>query len=150
MEHQRDVPVETYGRMRRVFRAEGSAEDEGYSHAGKPVTTRRKARVPAPFFDGFGGAAKNSRSRVLALMVACCALNFGSIVATVPGAAAPTSSELLEQGRKLVEAGKLAEAELATLAGTARLNGAPRNYAKRSRLTPKIGTPRRPWKRFAC
>ena len=56
-------------------------------------------------------AGKNNRSHVFALMVVCCALNFGSIFATVPEA--PTSSELLEQGRKLLEAGKLAEAELA-------------------------------------
>ncbi len=56
-------------------------------------------------------AGKNNGSRVFALMVVCCALNFGSIFATVPGAA-PTSSELLEQGRKLLEAGKFAEAEL--------------------------------------
>ena len=44
-------------------------------------------------------------------MVVCCALNLGSIVATV-AEATPTSSELLEQGRKLLQAGKLAEAEL--------------------------------------
>jgi hypothetical protein len=29
------------------------------------------------------------------------------------------------------------------------MNGAPSSYAKRSRLIPKIGTPRKPWKRFA-
>jgi len=56
-------------------------------------------------------AGKNNRSRVFALMVACFALNFGSIFATAAGAG-PTSSELLKQGRKLLEAGKLAEAEL--------------------------------------
>jgi tetratricopeptide (TPR) repeat protein len=56
-------------------------------------------------------AGKNNRSRVVALIVVGCALNFGSIFATVPEAA-PTASELLEQGRKLLEAGKLAEAEL--------------------------------------
>jgi hypothetical protein len=123
--------------MRRVFRTEGSAEDEGYSHAGKPVTTRCKARVPAPFFDGFGGAAKNSRSRVLALMVACCALNFGSIVATVPGAAAPTSSELLEQGRKLIEAGKLAEAELATLCRDGQIERGAEELRKALALNPE-------------
>jgi tetratricopeptide (TPR) repeat protein len=56
-------------------------------------------------------ACKNNRSRALALMVACCALNFGSIVRAA-AEAAPGSSELLEQCRKLLEAGKLAEAEL--------------------------------------
>jgi tetratricopeptide (TPR) repeat protein len=50
-------------------------------------------------------------SRVLALIVVGCALNFASVFATVPEAV-PTASELLEQGRKLLEAGKLAEAEL--------------------------------------
>jgi tetratricopeptide (TPR) repeat protein len=44
-------------------------------------------------------------------MVVCCAVNFAPIFATV-AEAGPTSSELLEQGRKLLEAGKLAEAEL--------------------------------------
>ena len=56
-------------------------------------------------------AGKNNRSCVFALMVACFALNFGSIFATAAGAG-PTSSELLAQGRRLLEAGKLAEAEL--------------------------------------
>jgi tetratricopeptide (TPR) repeat protein len=55
-------------------------------------------------------AGKNNRSRVFALIVACCALNLGSIFAAQQGA--PPSSELLDQGRKLLEAGKLAEAEL--------------------------------------
>jgi tetratricopeptide (TPR) repeat protein len=55
-------------------------------------------------------AGKNNRSRAFA-MVLCCALNLGSIFATVAESAL-TSSELLEQGRKLLEAGKLAEAEL--------------------------------------
>jgi tetratricopeptide (TPR) repeat protein len=54
---------------------------------------------------------KNNRSRIFALMVVCCALNFGSTFASVPETA-PTSSELLDQGRKLLEEGKLAEAEL--------------------------------------
>jgi tetratricopeptide (TPR) repeat protein len=40
-----------------------------------------------------------------------CALNLGSIFATV-AKAGPTSNELLEQGRELLEAGKIAEAEL--------------------------------------
>jgi tetratricopeptide (TPR) repeat protein len=43
-------------------------------------------------------------------MVVCGALNLGSILSTAE--AAQTSSELLEQGRKLLVAGKLAEAEL--------------------------------------
>jgi tetratricopeptide (TPR) repeat protein len=46
-----------------------------------------------------------------ALMVVCCALNLSSIFAAAPQGA-PPSKELLEQGRKLLEAGKLAEAEL--------------------------------------
>jgi tetratricopeptide (TPR) repeat protein len=44
-------------------------------------------------------------------MVVCCALNLGSISAAARQAATP-SSKLLDQGRKLLEAGKLAEAEL--------------------------------------
>jgi tetratricopeptide (TPR) repeat protein len=65
----------------------------------------------APVIRAIQRAGKNNRSRVFALMVVCFALNFGSIFATVPEAA-PTSSELLVQGRKLLEAGKFAEAEL--------------------------------------
>jgi tetratricopeptide (TPR) repeat protein len=56
-------------------------------------------------------AGNNNRSRVLALTVVCCALNLGSIFAAAQQEA-PPSSELLDQGRKLLEAGKLAEAEL--------------------------------------
>ena len=51
-------------------------------------------------------AGKNNRSRVFALMVVCFALSLGSIFATVPEAA-PTLNELLVQGRKLLEAGKV-------------------------------------------
>ena len=58
-----------------------------------------------------GRARKNNHSRVFALMVVCCSINLSSIFAAVPQGA-PPSSELLEQGRKLLEAGKLAEAEL--------------------------------------
>jgi tetratricopeptide (TPR) repeat protein len=54
---------------------------------------------------------KNDRSLAFALMVLCSVLSVGPIVATA-AQTAPTSSELLEQGRKLLEAGKLAEAEL--------------------------------------
>ncbi|WP_263353793.1 tetratricopeptide repeat protein [Acidicapsa acidisoli] len=54
---------------------------------------------------------KNNRSRAFAVMVACFVLNFGSIFAIAAGTG-PTSRELLEQGRKLLKAGKLAEAEL--------------------------------------
>ena len=57
-------------------------------------------------------AGENNRSRVLvALLVVCCALNLSSIVAAA-SQGAPPSSDLLDQGRKLLEAGKLAEAEL--------------------------------------
>jgi tetratricopeptide (TPR) repeat protein len=56
-------------------------------------------------------AGKDNRSHALGLIVACCAFNLGSIVATV-AEANQTSIELLEQGRKLLQAGKLAEAEL--------------------------------------
>src|SRR5882724_4921943 len=55
-------------------------------------------------------ACKNNRSRVFALIVVCCALSLSSIFAAQQGAS--PSSELLDQGRKLLEAGKLAEAEL--------------------------------------
>ena len=56
-------------------------------------------------------AGKNNSSCVFALMVASFALNLGSMLA-IAAETAPTSSELLEQGRKLLVAGKLAEAEL--------------------------------------
>jgi tetratricopeptide (TPR) repeat protein len=56
-------------------------------------------------------AGKNNRYRAFALMVACFALNLVSIFA-IAAETAQTLSELLEQGRKLLEAGKLAEAEL--------------------------------------
>jgi tetratricopeptide (TPR) repeat protein len=62
-------------------------------------------------FRAIGRAGKNNRSRAFALMVVCCALNLGSIFATI-AEAAPTTSELLEQGRRLLEEVKLAEAEL--------------------------------------
>ena len=55
-------------------------------------------------------AGKNNRSRVFALIAVSCALNLSSIFAAQHGA--PPSTELLDQGRKLLEAGKLAEAEL--------------------------------------
>jgi tetratricopeptide (TPR) repeat protein len=54
-----------------------------------------------------GQVGANNRSPAFALMVMCCALCLGSVFATVP-----KRNELLEQGRKLLEAGKLAEAEL--------------------------------------
>jgi tetratricopeptide (TPR) repeat protein len=55
---------------------------------------------------------KNRRSRVfVAVLVVCCALNLSSIVAAASQRAS-SSSELLDQGRRLLEAGKLAEAEL--------------------------------------
>src|SRR5260370_2149945 len=58
----------------------------------------------------------NEQARAIALgflywLVACCALNLSSIFAAAPQGATH-SSELLDQGRKLLEAGKLAEAEL--------------------------------------
>lgn len=56
-------------------------------------------------------AGRHSRSRAFAPMFVFCALSLGSIFATA-AEAVPTSSELLEQGRNLLEAGKLAEAEL--------------------------------------
>jgi tetratricopeptide (TPR) repeat protein len=56
-------------------------------------------------------AGNNNSFCVFALMVASFALNLGSMLA-IAAETAPTSSELLEQGRKLLEAGKLAEAEL--------------------------------------
>jgi len=50
-------------------------------------------------------------ARACAFMMACCTFHVGSIFATAPQPT-PTSSELLDQGRKLLEAGRLAEAEL--------------------------------------
>ncbi len=56
-------------------------------------------------------AGKKNCSRAFALTVVCCILNCSSILAAIPQTA-PTPSELLEQGRKLLAVGKLAEAEL--------------------------------------
>jgi tetratricopeptide (TPR) repeat protein len=56
-------------------------------------------------------ADKNDRVRVSVLIVVCCALNLSLICAAAPQGT-PLSSELLDQGRKLLEAGKLAEADL--------------------------------------
>jgi len=56
-------------------------------------------------------AGNNNSFCVFALMVASFALNLGSMLA-IAAETAPTSNELLDQGRKLLEAGKLAEAEL--------------------------------------
>lgn len=60
---------------------------------------------------GAARRAGNNRSSVFALVVVCCAINTASVFATVPEGT-PTSSELLGRGRKLLEAGRLAEAEL--------------------------------------
>jgi tetratricopeptide (TPR) repeat protein len=79
--------------------------------------SRRKTRNKAlqgegaPLIRAIWRTGKNNRFRAFALMVVCCALSFGSILATV-AEAAQASSELLEQGRELLEAGRLAEAEL--------------------------------------
>jgi tetratricopeptide (TPR) repeat protein len=100
-----------YGHVTRAVCIEGRTEDgllfprrktrnDALQGEGAPVNLRAIRR-----------AGKNNRSRALAVMVVCCALNLGSIFATV-AAAAPTSGELLEQSRKLLEAGRLAEAEL--------------------------------------
>ena len=67
---------------------------------GAPVMLRG-ARVPG----------KNSYPRVIALMALCCVFALSSTFATAEQAA-PTSSELLEQGQKLLVSGKIAEAEL--------------------------------------
>src|SRR5258708_12053642 len=56
-------------------------------------------------------AGESNRASVFVLVVACCALNLSSIFAAAQQGA-PPSSELLDQGRKLLEAGKIAEAEL--------------------------------------
>ena len=55
-------------------------------------------------------AGNNNSFCVFALMVASFALNLSSMLA-IAAETAPTSNELLDQGRKLLEAGKLAEAE---------------------------------------
>ena len=56
-------------------------------------------------------AGKNCHFHAIALMALCYVFGPGSIFA-IAGEAAPTSSELLEQGRRLLAAGRLAEAEL--------------------------------------
>ena len=69
-----------------------------------------QVRMPPSFFKQPGEQARTI-ARLFALMVACCALNLSSVSAAAqPGA--PSSGELLEQGRRLLKAGKLAEAEL--------------------------------------
>jgi tetratricopeptide (TPR) repeat protein len=78
----------------------GKTRSNAFLGEGAPVILRAIRR-----------AGKNNRSRAFALILICCALNLGSILATV-AEEAQTSSELLEQGRKLLQAGKLAEAEL--------------------------------------
>ena len=100
-----------YGRIRRVFRVESSMEDEYLFSRRETGNNALQGEGVPVILRAIRRAGKNNRSRVFALMVVCCALNFSSIFATVPEAAA-TSSALLEQGRKLLEAGKLAEAEL--------------------------------------
>jgi tetratricopeptide (TPR) repeat protein len=55
--------------------------------------------------------SKDDCFRAFALMAACSVLNLGSITANA-APRAQTSGDLLEQGQKLLEAGKLAEAEL--------------------------------------
>src|SRR6201987_3771630 len=95
MEQRRDVPGEGQMLFSRRKSCDNALQDEG-------------AHV---IFRAIGRAGKKNPSRAFALMVVCCAFNFGSIFATV-AQAGPTSSELLGQGRLLLEAGKLAEAEL--------------------------------------
>jgi len=75
----------------------GSAAFVGKQRAALPRAIRR--------------VGKNNRSRILALMAACLVFNLGPIAATM-AETVQTSSALLEQGRKLVGEGKLAEAEL--------------------------------------
>ena len=74
--------------------------NRAFQGEGAPIVLRATRRVD-----------KNNRSRVVALLLVCCAFSSGTIFAAVPQGA-PTSSDLLVQGRKLLEAGKLAEAEL--------------------------------------
>ena len=83
--------------MRFSSRVAGNNAFQGKRASVLPQATRR--------------AGKNNRSRVFALIVVCCALNSGLLFADAPQGA-PASRELLDQGRKLLEAGKLAEAEL--------------------------------------
>jgi tetratricopeptide (TPR) repeat protein len=99
-----------YGRVQHVGGVEGHMEGECFSRRktrnlalqreGGPVIFRALRRV--------GG---KNRARAFAMVVISCAMNLGSIFATA-AEAVPTSSELLEQARKLLEAGKFAEAEL--------------------------------------
>jgi tetratricopeptide (TPR) repeat protein len=79
-----------------------SSRENDYSTWGEgaPIVLRAKRQV-----------SRNSRLHVLALSFACLTLSISSIYAIVPQEA-PTSSDLLEQARKLLSAGKLAEAEL--------------------------------------
>jgi tetratricopeptide (TPR) repeat protein len=72
-------------------------------------TTVCKVRELQSFFKH--GEQARVIAHVFVLVVACCALNVSGFFAAGQQGAAP-SSELLDQGRKLLEAGKLAEAEL--------------------------------------
>ena len=100
-----------YGRIRRVFRVESSMEEEYLFSRRETANNALQGEGVPVILRAIRRACKNNRSHVFALVVVCCALNFSSIFATVPETAA-TSSALLDQGRKLLEAGKLAEAEL--------------------------------------
>jgi tetratricopeptide (TPR) repeat protein len=76
---------------------DGSAAFEGKQWAAFPRAIRQ--------------VGKNNRSRIFVLVAVCSVFNLGPIAATI-AETVQTSSALLEQGRKLLEEGKLAEAEL--------------------------------------
>jgi tetratricopeptide (TPR) repeat protein len=111
MEHWREVPGWRCTNQDGVCSVPGQYGGQRLFSSQGPVTTRCKTKVPQSFIQQHGEQARTICSSVLALMVVCCALNLGSISAAARQGATP-SSELLDQGRKLLEAGKLAEAEL--------------------------------------
>jgi tetratricopeptide (TPR) repeat protein len=103
------IKMDIYGRNRARF--------VSWTERGKMLFSRRNtlkrplqgAGAPV-ILQAIRWAGKGNRSGVFALMVVCCAFNFSPIFAAAQGAA-PTSNEFLEQGQKLLDAGRLAEAE---------------------------------------
>lgn len=98
--------LETYQPRRRAYRVGCSGQMLFSSRVtGNNALEGEGAPVVLP-------SGKSNRHPAFALIILCCALNCGPIFAAAPQEAPSPSAGLLDQGRKLLEAGKLAEAEL--------------------------------------
>src|SRR5260221_8678861 len=93
------------------WRVGGSTAGKCYSQAEEPVKNGLQGEGAPIVLQTTQRAGESNRASVFVLVVACCALNLSSIFAAAQQGA-PPSRELLDQGRKLLEAGKLAEAGL--------------------------------------